>query len=72
MSTFLKKILLVSGTLIVLIIVILTKKHLKEKASNKISYNDIIVQNEEVTNTSSEIEKIKVHVTGEVNNPRSY
>ena len=69
MSDYKKKILLISVLLIILVTVIIIKKFTNEKTSNSVSFNDIIVQNEDISNSSEESEKIKVHITGEVNNP---
>ena len=71
MSDNKKRILLISGLLVILIIVIIIKNFTNEKTSNTVSFNDVLVKNEEISNNSIENEKIKVHITGEVNNPRT-
>ena len=64
-----KKILLIF-IIIVLIIIIFIKNFTNKKELNQISYNEILIENE-ISNTKSSIETIKVHITGEVNNPRT-
>ena len=75
MITNYKKILLFSGIIITLIIILFIKNFLNQKNSNQISYNEILTQNEDenkISNTENSIETIKVHITGEINNPRTY
>ena len=70
MSDNKKRILLIFGLLLILIIITIIKKFTYKNTSNTISFNEIVVQNEEISNTSTNVEKIKVHITGEVNQPR--
>lgn len=72
MSEKMKKIILISVLLLVLIIVIIIKKFENKNISNTVSFNEVVIQNEETSNTLEETETIKVHITGEVNNPRTY
>lgn len=69
MTTNKKKILLIFGLLIILIIVIFSKKFKNDESSNQISFDEIITENK-ISNTTTVSETIKVHITGEVNNPR--
>ena len=75
MITNYKKILLFSGITAIIIIIIFIKNFLNQKNSNQISYNELLAQNEDenkISNTENSIETIKVHITGEINNPRTY
>ena len=75
MITNYKKILLFSGIIAIIIIIIFIKNFLNQKNSNQISYNELLAQNEDenkISNTENSIETIKVHITGEINNPRTY
>ena len=66
-----KKILTFIGILIFTIIIIIFKSFNKTENQNKINYNEISSNSkqEKPLENISIVEKIKIHITGEVNNP---
>ena len=66
-----KKILLIFGIMIIMIIIFITKNYTNKNNYEQLEFNDVISENKiEISNETNKInEKIKVHIIGEVNNP---